>query len=243
MRVLVVSDIHGNLPALESVMSHAGTVDAVWNLGDTVGYGPWPNECIDLVNSHASSVHLAGNHDLAAIGAIATDGFNPIAAKAAHWTAKSLTPGHRGWLQSLSSLTIQNNYTLAHGSPRSPVFEYILTSSAAAQNFAFFETPVCLVGHTHVPMIAVDGISMAVERPFMPTDGQSFGLSAVRSIINPGSAGQPRDGDPGAAYAVLDIDRKTIEFRRAAYPFTETQKAIMAAGLPRQLAGRLAVGR
>jgi diadenosine tetraphosphatase ApaH/serine/threonine PP2A family protein phosphatase len=242
MTILVVSDIHGNLPALESVLSDAGPFDSLWNLGDTVGYGPWPNECIDLVASFTDSAHLAGNHDLASIGAISTDGFNPIAAAAAGWTMNALTPAHRTWLSSLPTTTVSQGVTLAHGSPRSPVFEYIMTSNLAAENFAHFETPLCLVGHTHVPMIAVQGLSLAVEQPFRPVHRQSFDLNGVRSIVNPGSVGQPRDGDPRAAYALLRPDA-TIEFRRVSYEVRSTRQAIIDAGLPTPLGDRLLAGR
>jgi diadenosine tetraphosphatase ApaH/serine/threonine PP2A family protein phosphatase len=243
MRILIVSDIHGNLPALETVLSDAGRFDTLWNLGDTAGYGPWPNECIDLVRSYSVSIHLAGNHDLAATGSIPTDGFNAIAAEAARWTAKALTPEHRAWLSELQSLAVDHGATLAHGSPRSPVFEYILTSRLAAENFTHFTTPLCFVGHTHVPMIAVEGISPAIERPFKPAHRQTFDLAGVRAIVNPGSVGQPRDSDPRAAYAILGTEPPTVEFRRVPYPVNITRQQIIAAGLPRALGDRLVVGR
>lgn len=243
MKILIVSDIHGNLPALESVLSDAGAFDVLWNLGDTVGYGPWPNECIALVRSYGHSVHLAGNHDLAATGSISTHGFNSIAAEAARWTMKALTPENRAWLTSLTSMTVSNDVTLAHGSPRSPVFEYITSSRLAAENFAHFATPLCFVGHTHVPMIAVEGISQAVEQPFKPEHRQSFDLRGIRGILNPGSVGQPRDIDSRAAYAILRAGSQSVEFRRITYPVTSTRQAIVDAGLPRMLGDRLVVGR
>ncbi|CAN5861893.1 metallophosphoesterase family protein [soil metagenome] len=243
MKIVIVSDIHGNLPALERVLSDAGQFDSLWNLGDTAGYGPWPNECIDLVKSYSQSVHLAGNHDLAAIGSIPTDGFNPIAAAAARWTMDALTDDHRAWISALASMSVDNGATLAHGSPRSPVFEYILSSTLAAENFAHFATSLCFVGHTHVPMIAVEGISQAVNQPFKPAHQQAFDLNGVRGIINPGSVGQPRDSDPRAAYAILRPDAGTVEFRRAAYPVKVARQAIIDAGLPKALGDRLLVGR
>jgi diadenosine tetraphosphatase ApaH/serine/threonine PP2A family protein phosphatase len=243
MRVLIVSDIHGNLPALESVLGDAGSFDLLWNLGDTAGYGPWPNECIDLVRSYPDSIHLAGNHDLAAVGAISTDGFNAIAADAAHWTLRTLSEEHREWLANLPSIHTDDHVTLAHGSPRAPAFEYIITSRLASENFAHFSTPLCFVGHTHVPMIVVEGVSPAVERPFKPEQRQSFALAGVRAIINPGSVGQPRDGDPRAAYAILRLDIQTVEFRRVPYPISSTRQSIIDAGLPKALGDRLLLGR
>ena len=243
MKILVVSDTHGNLPALESVLGDAGSFDLLWNLGDTAGYGPWPNECIELARSYAGSIHLAGNHDLAAVGSISTDGFNSIAAEAARWTMSALSAENRAWLAGLPASMVESDVTLAHGSPRSPVFEYILTSRLASENFAYFATPLCLVGHTHVPMIAVEGVSPAVERPFKPGHRQSFDLGGVRAIINPGSVGQPRDGDPRAAYVLLRTDNQTVEFRRVSYPASSTRQAIVEAGLPRALGDRLMLGR
>jgi diadenosine tetraphosphatase ApaH/serine/threonine PP2A family protein phosphatase len=242
MTILIVSDIHGNLPALESVLSEAGTFDTIWNLGDTVGYGPWPNECIDLIRSYPDSVHLAGNHDLASIGSISTNGFNAIAADAARWTQNALTAEHKAWLAGLRSLTRLDGVTLAHGSPRSPVYEYILTSGLAAENFSHFATPLCFVGHTHVPMIAVEGISQVVERPFRPGHRQSFDLSGVRAIVNPGSVGQPRDGDPRAAYAIWHPEVGKFEFRRVSYDTETARLAIVGVGLPKLLGDRLLIG-
>ena len=242
MRVLVISDVHGNLPALETVLQQPISFDAIWNLGDTTGYGPWPNECAELIRSYPQSVHLAGNHDLAATGQISTDGFNPIAAAAAKWTFRNLDGDHREWLRGLSSLEVVDQATLAHGSPRDPAFEYITTSTLAADMFAYFQTRSCFVGHTHRPLIAVDGISVTVEKPFSPHDGQVFDLSSARSLLNPGSVGQPRDGDPRAAFGVFDMVTSQFSFHRVPYPIDLVQQAILAAGLPPQLGQRLSYG-
>ncbi len=243
MRVLVVSDIHGNLPALEAVLQQPITFDLIWNLGDTVGYGPWPNECISLIRSYPDSVHLSGNHDLAATRQISTSGFNPVAARAADWTSEQLSSEHCEWLRSNRTKSVQGDVTLAHGSPRDPAFEYIFTSGQAAENFAYFSTKLCFVGHTHRPMIAVDGISVAVDRPYTPSANQEFDLSTARTLLNPGSVGQPRDGDPRAAFGLFDTERMRFTFLRIPYPVEVTQQAITAAGLPDVLGQRLTTGQ
>lgn len=243
MRVLVLSDIHGNLPALEAVFQQPLRFDAVWNLGDTVGYGPWPNECIDLIRSYPNSVHLAGNHDLAATGRTSTEWFNPVAAAATVWTASQLTSVHRHWLDNLVSLQTEGDVTLAHGSPRDPAFEYILNSSLAVEMFTHFSTRLCFVGHTHRPMIAMEGLSSTVDALFSPAAGQSMDLASSRALLNPGSVGQPRDGDPRAAFAIYDSDAQLIAFHRVEYDIALTQQKIHQAGLPQPLAHRLALGR
>jgi diadenosine tetraphosphatase ApaH/serine/threonine PP2A family protein phosphatase len=243
MRILLLSDIHGNLPALERILQQRLSWDTIWNLGDTVGYGPWPNECIDLVRSYPDSVHLAGNHDLAATGQTSTESFNAMAAAAADWTSQQLTDDSATWLKSLGSIGTEGDVTLAHGSPRYPAFEYIITAPQAAQMFSYFPTRHCFVGHTHRPMIVVEGISMPAEALFAPTPGQGFDLAPARALLNPGSVGQPRDGDPRAAFALYDTDSQQVVFHRVEYPVAVTQQAINAAGLPRQLAERLPLGR
>ncbi len=242
MRILVLSDIHGNLPALEAVLQQPLRFDAIWNLGDTVGYGPWPNKCVELVRSYEGSIHLAGNHDLAATGQISTANFNPIAAAAAHWTAKQLSPENREWLRGLSSLRIEEPVTLAHGSPRDPASEYVISPRQAAALFPYFTTRSCFVGHTHKPMIAMDGISLTVDALFAPEDGQVFDLSLTRSMLNPGSVGQPRDGNANAAFGTFDTESAQFRFHRVSYRTDLTKAAIDRAGLPRQLGDRLSAG-
>lgn len=243
MRILVLSDIHGNLPALEAVLQQPLRFDAIWNLGDTVGYGPWPNECAELVRSYEGGLHLAGNHDLAATGQISTANFNPVAAAAAHWTAKQLSSENRVWLQGLSSLRIEEPVTLAHGSPRDPAFEYIVSARQAAALFPYFATRTCFVGHTHKPMIAMDGISVSVDSLFAPAEDQAFDLSLTRSMLNPGSVGQPRDGNPKAAFGIFDTETAQFRFHRVSYRHDLTRAAIAREGLPGQLGDRLAQGR
>ncbi|MGD9712016.1 MAG: metallophosphoesterase [Thermomicrobiales bacterium] len=242
MRILVLSDVHGNLPALETVLQQQLSFDRIWNLGDTVGYGPWPNECVALLRSYPGSVHLAGNHDLAATGQIPTSGFNPVAAAAATWTGRHLTDMNQVWLRGLDSIRVEGDVTLAHGSPRDPAMEYILTAAQAASMFPWFSTRTCFVGHTHRPMVAVDGISVNVEHPFTPRDKQSFDVSTMRALLNPGSVGQPRDGDSRAAFAVYDTEFARVTFHRVEYPIEITREAILDAGLPRSLGDRLLRG-
>lgn len=242
MKVLLFSDIHANLAALEAVLADAGEWDAVWNLGDTVGYGPKPRECLDkMVDLFANPV-LVGNHDLACIGEVDVSEFNPVAQLAARWTSLQLGMDHRAYLNALPAVTISGAYTLAHGSPRSPVWEYVTTPQIAAENFAFFDTDVCFIGHTHIAMYALvrEGSDDVEVGPLV--DDQTVDLLAGRYLINPGSVGQPRDRDPRAAYAILDTDMGSLTAHRVAYDVALTQKQMAMANLPDVLIARLAHG-
>ena len=242
MRVLVVSDIHANLTALEAVLQDAGPFDCVWCLGDLVGYGPDPNEVIERIRSLPGLLCLIGNHDQAALGIIPLSRFNSDAGAAAAWTMEHLLPENTAYLRSLPSRISFEDFTLAHGSPRQPVWEYILDAKTADGNFDSFSTNYCLIGHSHLPLIF-----------HRPRGDSRAALVAVsweqpleldpRMILNPGSVGQPRDGDPRAAFAMFDDGRSRVVLRRVAYPLGPAQEAILAAGLPRHLAARLAVGR
>jgi diadenosine tetraphosphatase ApaH/serine/threonine PP2A family protein phosphatase len=242
LKVLLFSDIHANLAALEAVLADAGEWDAVWNLGDTVGYGPKPRECLDkMVDLFANPV-LVGNHDLACIGEVDVSEFNPVAQLAARWTSLQLGMDHRAYLNALPAVTISGAYTLAHGSPRSPVWEYVTTPQIAAENFAFFDTDVCFIGHTHIAMYALvrEGSDDVEVGPLV--DDQTVDLLAGRYLINPGSVGQPRDRDPRAAYAILDTDMGSLTAHRVAYDVALTQKQMAMANLPDVLIARLAHG-
>lgn len=243
MRVLLISDVHGNLVALEAVLQDARPFDVVWNLGDTVGYGPRPAECLTLLRTEVQTIALAGNHDLAAIGSLNLHEFNSLARQAAIWTGQRLSANDRERISRLVSTTVETGYSLAHGSPRSPVWEYILDAATATANLAFFSTQLCFVGHTHVPLVAEFGeaCGRAVLSSFQA--GTTIDLRRPRRIINPGSVGQPRDGDPRAAYAILDTARATIEARRVNYDIGKTQSQMASAGLPPALTRRLALGR
>lgn len=242
MKVLLLSDIHANLSALDAVLEDAGEWDAVWNLGDTVGYGPKPRECLDkMVDLYANPV-LVGNHDLACIGEVDISEFNPVAQMAARWTSLQLGMDHRAYLNALPAVTISGAYTLAHGSPRSPVWEYVTTPQNATENFEFFDTDVCFIGHTHIAMYAIlrEGHEMAEVFPLK--DGDVLDLLAGRYLINPGSVGQPRDRDPRAAYAILDTDVGSVVSKRVEYDIATTQKQMAMANLPEVLISRLAHG-
>jgi predicted phosphodiesterase len=243
LRVLLVSDIHANLTALEAVLLDCREVDAIWNLGDTVGYGPRPSECLAHMRELNASPFLVGNHDLASIGKIDVANFNPIAALAAKWTAAQLSVEESRFIEAQSPEAKTAGFTLAHGSPRHPVWEYILNSEDATENFSFFDTKTCFVGHTHIAMVAAlkSTDKRADLRPFK--DGETIDLSSGRYIINCGSVGQPRDRDPRAAYGVLDLERGTVEAHRVAYEVSQTQVQMRQAGLPDPLIARLARGQ
>jgi len=243
MRFAILADIHSNLAAFEAVLSDAdgrGGFDRIWCLGDVVGYGPDPNECIKRLRQF-EHVCIAGNHDWAAIGKMDTSDFNPVAAVAAHWTAQQLTAAGKDYLQDLPLTLHEDDFTLAHGSPREPIWEYLLSTEAAQNNFACFETPYCLVGHSHVPLIFELAGNKAVYRMF--PEGTNLKLGKKRIIINPGGVGQPRDGDPRASYALYDTEARTIRHYRVEYDIPATQKKMEKRGLPTPLILRLSVGR
>lgn len=239
MRIAVLSDIHGNLPALEAVLAALKPYDAVWQLGDVVGYGPQPNEVVArLAAEHAIGVR--GNHDSAALGELDTDAFNDDARTAVEWTAERISSTTRQWLAALPLTSIDEPFTLVHGSPRDPTWEYVFTSGIARANLRSFETRHCLVGHTHVPLVfrqrgtSMEGVQPMPEIP--------VALDDQRSIINPGSVGQPRDGDPRASAMLIDTDAGSLEWRRVEYPIGRVQKLMSDVGLPVRLIARLQYG-
>jgi len=240
MRIAVLSDIHSNLAALSAVREDLPTVDEIWVLGDIVGYGPQPNEVIRALQQLGARSVL-GNHDGAAIGTVDPDDFNPDAKTAVQWTAGQLDPNARTYLATLPEVRVSGDLTAVHGSPREPIWEYITSPSVAAANLGSFQTWLCLFGHTHVPAIfrASDGHVEAIAA----RAGDPVRLDARRALINPGSVGQPRDGIPESAYAILDDREATVEFRRVGYDVGQTQRLMQAAELPPRLAERLAWGR
>jgi predicted phosphodiesterase len=241
MRYALISDIHANLAALMAVLDHLDvkTVDELWCLGDMVGYGPDPNECIKRLRELPHRC-LAGNHDWAVLGKLDLEDFNPDARRACLWTREQLTPTSRAYLEGLEEQIVEGDFTLAHGSPRHPIWEYIIYPSHARANFAHFDTLYCFVGHSHVPVIFRDRGSEIDIRPIEL--GVPMPLGEERLIINPGSVGQPRDGDPRASYVLLDAEARTIEYRRVPYPVEETQRKMVQVGLPPRLIIRLSYG-
>lgn len=259
MRVLILSDIHANLAALETVLADAEKMELlggvgfskVWCLGDVVGYGPDPNECVGELRSFGDDVLcVAGNHDWATLGHLSIEDFNAEARRAVLWTRARLTPESRSFLESLpAEPLVREGYTITHASPRHPVWEYVLTPHTARENLSYFDTRVCLVGHTHVPAIyscseeKAPGESAPACRALTPPPDRSVRLSdGLRLIVNPGSVGQPRDSDPRAAYALLDTEAQVVRYGRVAYSYELTQARMREANLPDRLIARLAYG-
>ena len=243
MRYAIIADIHSNLAALTAVLSdieQRGGVDEIWCLGDVVGYGPDPHQCIELLRRY-NHVCVAGNHDRAAIGKLDTSYFNPLAAAACHWTARQLSPEDIQYLESLPLTIEKDDFILVHGSPVEPILEYVISTSIAAKNFAFFQSPYCLVGHSHVPAVFKEEDGSCLSIPFSPGIGMVLGAS--RLIINPGGVGQPRDGDARASYAIYNSEGRVIRLYRIPYDIGATQDKMMQAGLPIHLVTRLKEGR
>lgn len=240
MRIAVLSDIHSNLAALDAVRADLPPVDEVWALGDIVGYGPQPNEVIaGLQELGARSV--MGNHDGAAIGTVDARDFNPDAALAIAWTAHALDDNARAYLATLPEVRVDGALTAVHGSPRDPIWEYVVSASVARASFAAFETPICLFGHTHVPIVftEVNGETTVVQA----VPGVPVLLGGHRAMVNPGSVGQPRDGNPQSSYCVLDTDAGQVDFRRVPYDVERTQRIMREHDLPPRLVERLSYGR
>jgi predicted phosphodiesterase len=241
MRVAVVSDIHSNLHALEAVLAaiDAEAPDELWCLGDLVGYGPRPNECCATIAERAD-VCLAGNHDLAVRGTIDLAEFGGDAAIAAGWTRDRLEPSAQALLDRLQPEGSAHRVALYHGSARDPIWEYVLDDETALATLELAGSPLVLVGHSHVALLVVQsgeeltgGVAAA---------GTELEVGGVRALLNPGSVGQPRDGDPRAAYLLLDLDAQRASFRRVEYDIERTQREMREAGLPEMLAARLALG-
>ena len=239
MRVAVLSDIHGNLVALDAVLATVGSVDAVWHLGDVVGYGPEPDGVVERL-AGLGAVGVAGNHDLAAVGGDQIAWFNPDARAAMEWTRRRISDATRSWLAALPGRQRVAEFSLVHGSERDPVWEYVTSVPVARANLAVLETRFGLHGHTHLPMVYAehDGGVEQIE----PAAGSSFSLIERRALINPGSVGQPRDGIVTASYLVLDTDAGQCTWRRTPYDIAAVQDAMRAAGLPSRLVERLSYG-
>ncbi len=242
MRILVMSDIHANFTALEAVLKDAGNVDETWCLGDLVGYGPDPNAVVEEVREIPNLTCLMGNHDVAVIGKMSLETFNGEAKRSLMHHEKVLNASNMDFIRSLPAKTkVRGDATIAHGSPRDPLWEYILNALTARLNFDHFETPWCFVGHSHIQSIfakdeKTDRVTLEYTKPDVPIQLRP------KLILNPGSVGQPRDRDPRAAYAIYDTEAQTWTPRRVEYNIAEVQERIREAGLPEKHATRIAEG-
>jgi diadenosine tetraphosphatase ApaH/serine/threonine PP2A family protein phosphatase len=254
MRSLIIADLHSNLEAFQAILKSSklqGGFDQVWVLGDLVGYGPDPGPCIDLLRS-LPHVAICGNHDLAAISSISLEKFNPIAAKAASWTTEQLTTEQKKYLGSLPKRTSIGEFTLVHGSPLDPIWDYFLPGAMdltdLQASFDQFSTRYCLVGHSHLQFWCgqsdLEGPGRRIELAFRKlTAGDIIPLGNERLVINPGSAGQPRDGDPRVSYLLYDAEANHLVYFRTSYDVETVQKKMRQAGLSENLVTRLSTGQ
>jgi diadenosine tetraphosphatase ApaH/serine/threonine PP2A family protein phosphatase len=243
MRVAIVSDIHGNRHAFEAVLDsiEGSECQEMWCLGDLVGYGAEPDACVELARHHAS-ICLAGNHDLGVIGTLPLEDFSRGAALAAKWTRETITPDTRQFLERLEPQLLDEEIGLYHASPRDPVWEYVLSTLQAELCLDVQSHRVCLVGHSHVALSFVrpPGASATGQTR---AGGEELEIGIGEWLINPGSVGQPRDGDPRAAWLELDLEQWTAAFHRIEYDIDGAAAAIRAARLPDSLAERLQYGQ
>ena len=239
MRIAVLSDIHSNLIALDAVLAAIGSVDAIWHLGDVVGYGPEPDGVVARLSEHGA-IGVRGNHDAAGVGGPEIDWFNHDARRAMEWTKATISESTRAWLAGLPQRRTEAEFALVHGSPRDPTWEYITSVPVARANFEVLETRLGLFGHTHIPTAFREDDGRLEH--ISPGRGSELDLGAGRFLVNPGSVGQPRDGDPSASFLVLDTERLTCRWDRVEYDITAVQAAMAECGLPPQLALRLSFG-
>jgi predicted phosphodiesterase len=243
MKVAVISDIHGNRQAFEATLEAVAASDAaeLWCLGDLVGYGADPDACVELAREHAA-VCLAGNHDLAVTGEIPLDEFSRGASLAVQWTQDVIAPDNLAFLASLSPTGAEGPVGLYHASPRDPVWEYVLSTLLAELCLDEQRHRLCLIGHSHV------ALSFGRREGELTTGeprrgGAQLDVGAGEWLLNPGSVGQPRDGDPRAAWLLLDLDEPSVSFERTDYDIAGAAAAIRAARLPDSLAERLEYGQ
>ena len=249
MRVLVISDVHGNLPALEAVLAAAGPFDQLWNLGDVVGYGAYPNEVIERLRPLAT-INVRGNHDRVCCGLTSSQGFNPVAAEAANWTQRALTQENLEWLRSMPKgpLRASERAMVAHGSPLHED-EYIVSMRDAWLPLQRMDAEITFFGHTHLQgAFSQREQEWEEARPSYTTQDETEQIeidvpTGTRHLINPGSVGQPRDHDWRAAFAIYDDAAERVTFYRVPYDVETAQKAIRAAKLPERLAARLSMGK
>jgi predicted phosphodiesterase len=241
-RIAILSDVHGNLPAFRAVLedARAAEMEAIWFLGDLVGYGAQPDECVALAQDECDLV-LAGNHDLAVAGVIPLTDFSPSAAAAAEWTREHASKQTLDALATLEPARPGEPIGLYHGSPRDPIWEYVLSSGQAEDCLDAMGERIGAIGHSHVALrFTRDGDDLVGEQT---PGGTELDLSEGEWLVNPGSVGQPRDRDPRAAWLSIDLDSWTGTWRRVEYPIEEAARAIAEADLPRNLADRLFIGQ
>jgi predicted phosphodiesterase len=243
VRVAIVSDIHGNRQAFEAVLDEieASACEEMWCLGDLVGYGAEPDACVELARRHAA-ICLAGNHDLGVRGTLPLEEFSRGAALAAKWTQDTVTSDTLAYLRQLHPLNLDEEVGLYHASPRDPVWEYVLSPLQAELCLDVQQHRVCLIGHSHVALSFSRSAGAAATGQTRGAD-EELDLAAGEWLINPGSVGQPRDGDPRAAWLELDAGRSFARYRRTDYDIAGAAAAIRAARLPDSLAERLAYGQ
>jgi diadenosine tetraphosphatase ApaH/serine/threonine PP2A family protein phosphatase len=246
VRAAVISDIHANLAALEEVLEAIDTtgVEEIWCLGDVVGYGAEPDQCADLVRERCA-LCLVGNHDLAVLGALDADSFSETAAEAVAWTRDNIAERTLAMLRELEPVGLRERISLFHASPRDPVWEYVLSVEQAEACLSILPGRIGLIGHSHVSLFFTGPEEAPQDRDVrgaQSSDDTLLDLAGGRWLINPGSVGQPRDGDPRAAWLELDTDALTARFHRVDYDIERAAASIATAGLPRRLADRLHVG-
>jgi diadenosine tetraphosphatase ApaH/serine/threonine PP2A family protein phosphatase len=244
MRYLILSDIHANLEALEAALAASNDCEQVLVLGDLIGYGADPNAVVERVRALPKATFIRGNHDKVGAGLASVDGFNHLARQAIGWTAAALTPENRAWVASLPEgpLIIDDLAEICHGAPFDEDV-YIFDDLDARRAFRALQRPLCLFGHTHVPAIfSFDGDLQTIGPP--RGDASTLTLREdLKYLVNVGAVGQPRDGDPRAAFGILDTSAREVTVKRVTYDIAAAQAKILAAGLPDVLAQRLAVGR
>lgn len=246
MRVAVITDIHANLAALEAALEAIDEtgVEEIWCLGDVLGYGAEPDQCAALVRERCA-ICLVGNHDLAVLGELDVGAFSEAAAEAAIWTRENVSEETLDHLRGLSPAGRREGIALYHASPRDPVWEYVLSAQQAAACFTAQGDRVALIGHSHVALFfhRPDGGADVDIQAIQASAGAEIDLGGGEWLVNPGSVGQPRDGDPRAAWLELDTAASDARFHRVSYDIERAARAIVAAGLPERLGDRLFIGQ
>jgi predicted phosphodiesterase len=239
VRVAVLSDIHANVTALDAVLADIPSIDEVWHLGDIVGYGPEPDVVVARLRE-VGAIGVRGNHDVAAVGGLEIEAFNIDARTAMEWTRSVIGDDTRSWLRALPERLERAGFTLVHGSPRDPTWEYVTSTPVAQAGMAAMSTRSGLHGHTHVPIAYVEQDGRL--ETMSPSNGSALTFDGRRVLLNPGSVGQPRDGIPASSWLLLDTDAGTATWRRTAYDVAAVQTTMVAVGLPDRLVTRLGHG-